>query len=351
MNPKFLSLLCCPKTGAALTLEVDEVFDDGSVRTGALVCLGEGCRYPVVRGIPRFLDEEFYTDSFGYEWRKWSRVQFESENVGKIMSGRTREMFEAMTDFKRAELENSLTVEFGCGPGRFLEIVRGYGGVAVGIDMSMAVESARENFAGDPHVLIVQGDILHPPFKKASFDAGFTIGVLHHTPDPPAGLYQLARVVKSGGKVACHVYPKDDFYDFRSVSIYRKAYQATKWLFGNKLALGYSYFSAYVLYHLLSVVKRVPLGRALATLLEKNVVVNMNQPDPAWRVLNVFDAITPAFASTHTSAEVHRWFERAHCSDISRRPCGQTTFVGVKGDEKSAPDSRAVTGAGGSNER
>jgi SAM-dependent methyltransferase len=351
MHPKFLSLLCCPKTGAALTLEVVEVFDDGSVRTGSLVCAGEGCRYPVVRGIPRFLDEEFYADSFGYEWRKWSRVQFESENVGKVMSGRTRGMFGEMTGFTRAELENSLTVEFGCGPGRFLEIVRDYGGVAVGIDMSMAVESAKENFFGDPDVLIVQGDILRPPFTKASFDAGFTIGVLHHTPDPSEGLYQLAGVVRSGGRVACHVYPKDDFYDYRSVSIYRKAHQATKRLFGNKLALGYSYFSAHVLYRLLSAVRRVPLGRALATLLEKNVLVNMNQPDPAWRVLNVFDAITPAYASTHTSAEVYRWFERAHCYDISRRPCGQTSFVGVKGDEKSAPGSRAAAGSGRSDGR
>src|ERR671926_1380307 len=102
MEPKFLSLLCCPRSGAELALEAGELFGDGSVRTGALVCLGEGCRYPVVRGIPRFLDEEFYADSFGYEWRKGSRVQFESENVGRVMSGRTRAMFEAMTDFEGA---------------------------------------------------------------------------------------------------------------------------------------------------------------------------------------------------------------------------------------------------------
>ncbi|HEX8335673.1 MAG TPA: class I SAM-dependent methyltransferase [Pyrinomonadaceae bacterium] len=330
---------------------MDEVFDDGSVRTGTLVCLGEGCTYPVVRGIPRFLSEEFYADSFGYEWRRWSRVQFESENAGRRMAGHTREMFEAMTDFASDELENRVVVEFGCGPGRFLEIVRDRGGVAVGIDMSMAVESAKENFFGDPDVLIVQGDILRPPFKGASFDAGFTIGVLHHTPDPPAGLYQLARVVKAGGRVACHVYPKDDFYDYRSVAVYRRANRATRRLLGNKPALVYSYFSAYVLYHLLSVLKRTPRGRALAALLEKNVLVNMNQPDPAWRVLNVFDAITPAYASTHTSEEVHSWFEWANCRDISRRPCGKTTFVGVKGDEKSAPDARALTGSGVSDER
>ena len=54
-----------------------------------------------------------------------------------------------------------------------------------------AVEVARCNFDGDPDTLVIQGDILHPPFRADSFDGGFTIGVLHHTPDPSAGLTAL----------------------------------------------------------------------------------------------------------------------------------------------------------------
>lgn len=330
MHPKFLNILCCPKTGSRLALKVEEASADGSVRSGTLTAESGGHQYPIINGVPRFVDREIYAQSFGYEWRKWSRVQFEAENAGRRMSGHTRKMFEAITGFSRADLEGKLVVEFGCGPGRFLDIVRMNGGTAVGIDMSMAVESARENFRDDPDVLIVQGDVLNPPFRKGVFDAGYTIGVLHHTPDPARGLEQLVSVVKENGKVACSVYQKGGLYDFPSVAAYRRIHNATKSVLGNKAALGYSYLSAYLLYHGFSLLRRMPRVWRLVPYLERNVLVNVDIPDPKWRVLDVFDAITPFYASTHTPEEVAAWFDKAGCRDLTQRPWGTTSFVGVK---------------------
>ena len=62
--------------------------------------------------------------------------------------------------------------------------------------MSVAVESARKNFAEDLNVLIVQGDILRSPFRSGVFDGGYSIGVLHHTPEPTKGLNGLAAQLK-----------------------------------------------------------------------------------------------------------------------------------------------------------
>src|SRR3954452_7101798 len=108
------------------------------------------------------------------------------------MAGHTTRMWERITGITDDGVRGRMIVEFGCGPGRFLDVVRRRGGVAVGIDLSMAVEPARENFRDDPDVLIVQGDILNPPFKKGVFDFGYSIGVLHHTPDPAKGLESLS---------------------------------------------------------------------------------------------------------------------------------------------------------------
>lgn len=166
MHPKFLNILCCPRTGASLNLKVDEALADGSIGRGTLVTDSGEHSYPILKGIPRFVDKEVYAQSFGYEWQKWSRVQFEAENVGGPMAGHTEKMFDATTGFSENVLKDKLVIEFGCGPGRFLDIVRRRGGIAVGLDMSMAVEPARQNFSGDTDVLIVQGDILNPPFKK-----------------------------------------------------------------------------------------------------------------------------------------------------------------------------------------
>lgn len=331
IHPKYLGMLCCPKSGSDLQLAVDEYNENGTVKTGMLI--GPEGRYPIIASIPRFVDKEYYSASFGFEWTKWSRVQFESENAGGTMAGHTKRMFESITGLIDDSLEGKRVIEFGCGPGRFLDIVRSKEGMAVGIDLSMAVESARENFRNDADVLIVQGDILNPPFRKGIFDIGYTIGVLHHTPDPRRGLERLCEVVKKDGRVACAVYPKGSFYDYPSVHLYRKVFNATKGIFGNRLALGYAYFSAYFLYHGFNTLRKIPfLGKGIVHILEKYLFVNLPIPDAKWRVLDIFDAVTPYYASTHTSPEVKEWFEKGKCHNITQTPWGPTSMVGTKGD-------------------
>jgi SAM-dependent methyltransferase len=221
MHKKFLNLLCCPYSGSELELEVIEYFPFNfeMVKSGRLFVKDHNeLEYPIIQGIPRFVKNENYSESFGFEWKKWSRIQFETENSNLAMRGHTSKMFTSVTNLDNDDLKGKITIEFGCGPGRFLELVRKSGGIAVGIDMSLAVESARENFLTDEDVLIVQGDILQPPFKAMQFDIGYTIGVLHHTPFPIKGFEKLALMVKPDGKLSCLVYPKKGFYDFPSVS-------------------------------------------------------------------------------------------------------------------------------------
>ena len=37
--------------------------------------------YVIRQGIPRFVNDEGYSDNFGYQWNRWSRIQFEDENI------------------------------------------------------------------------------------------------------------------------------------------------------------------------------------------------------------------------------------------------------------------------------
>jgi hypothetical protein len=45
-----------------------------------LVCLSCSTRYPVVKGVPRFVDQQFYTGSFGFQWLKHNTTQLDDEN-------------------------------------------------------------------------------------------------------------------------------------------------------------------------------------------------------------------------------------------------------------------------------
>lgn len=335
MNLKFLNILCCPKTGTPLRIKIDTLSPNGNCESGTLFSDDDVHQYPIINGIPRFVDKEFYSNSFGYEWNTWPKVQFESENIDGPMEGHTTRMFKTITQFSENEIHGKSVIEFGCGPGRFLDVVKNMGGIAVGLDLSLAVEAARNNFKDDPDVLIVQGDILNPPFKKESFDLGYSIGVLHHTPNPRLGFQMLSKVVKTGGKVACSVYGKKGLYNYPSVHLYRHFHKLNSSVLGRDnaitIAQKYSDFSAKTIFPIYKRLRESgKLGTALVCVSERFFFVALYIPDENWRVLDTFDAITPYYASTHTSKEVQDWFKSMNYEKILQTNWGTTSFVGIK---------------------
>jgi ubiquinone/menaquinone biosynthesis C-methylase UbiE len=62
-----------------------------------------------------------------------------------------------------------------------------------GIDYSAAMEVAEQNFKHNPDVCICQADALILPLKPQTLDGAFSIGVLHHTPNPQRGVEQAFR--------------------------------------------------------------------------------------------------------------------------------------------------------------
>lgn len=333
MHEKFLKHLCCPKTGLPLKLTCGEVRNTGFIISGALSTDTDS--YPIVNGIPRFVESELYSDSFGFEWTRFPELQFDSNNLEGPFTGYTRSMFSECTGHGFDDLKDRTAVEFGCGPGRFLYEVKQRGGLAVGIDLSLAVESARKNFPEDPDVLIVQGDLLNPPFAEESFDAGYSIGVLHHTPAPCKGAHALAQTIRPGGHVAVCVYDKAGFYDYPSTFWYRKLFTFIRRKFGaglsNKLALGYAYAAAYPFYYLVRLIQHIPLaGPTIAAVIRQFFLSVCDLPDGKWRVLDTFDGITPEFASTHDPEEVEFWLTSSGCGDVTQQTWGATAFAGAK---------------------
>jgi demethylmenaquinone methyltransferase/2-methoxy-6-polyprenyl-1,4-benzoquinol methylase len=88
-----------------------------------------------------------------------------------------------------------------CGTGDLAIAAREAGGDVVGLDFSEGMlERARRK---SDAVEWVQGDALALPFPAGSFDAA-TVGFgIRNLSDLEAGLAELARVVRPGGRVAC----------------------------------------------------------------------------------------------------------------------------------------------------
>jgi hypothetical protein len=94
---------------------------------------------------------------------------------------------------------------------------------------------------------------------------------------------------------------------------------------GHHFAMAYAFAAAYGVAPLLHKLRQVGIVNPVKWM-EKNWVVSQYLKDPAWAVLEIFDAITPAIASTHTADEVRRWFELAGCDDITVTPWCPTSL-------------------------
>ena len=82
----------------------------------------------------------------------------------------------------------------------------------VGIELSaggVATSLARTRGMSRAHV--IQGDLLRLPVAAETFDAAYSYGVVHHTPDPERAVREIARTLKPGAPLLLYVY--EDFSD------------------------------------------------------------------------------------------------------------------------------------------
>jgi len=322
MHVQFLKYFVDPTTREPLRLEHESQSGD-IIESGYLVSSTN--RYPIIRGVPRFVESINYSKSFGWQWKEWPRVQFEAENIGKPMEGHTRRMWERIVGYHECSLDlaGQAIVDIGCGPGRFIDIARSRGAKVIGLDYSNAVEVAHENFIHDPDVCIIQANALQMPIKSGSVDGAYTIGVLHHTPDPEAGVKEAYRVLASGKWFSICVYGKGGYYDFPTVQAWRRLFNLLGQFMGHTPPLIYTYFTVYLFR---------PIARLFPTLGKaiRLVFPFVNLPDKNWSLLDTFDSITPSYQSAHESYEVFSWLKRSGFHEIEPTNWGFTSFSCVK---------------------
>lgn len=170
---------------------------------GELRCSSCATPFPITAGIPRFAnlervasDKRATADNFGWQWQHFTH---EDERYAEQLLGWIAPV---KPDFFR----DKVVLEGGCGKGRHTQLAARWGArEVIGIDLSGAVETAFTATRSLPNVHIIQADIFHLPLAQ-KFDYAFSVGVLHHLPDPRGGFMSLASKVKPGGHVSAWIY-------------------------------------------------------------------------------------------------------------------------------------------------
>jgi SAM-dependent methyltransferase len=100
-------------------------------------------------------------------------------------------------------------LDAGCGTGEYACWFASQGAEVTGIDLSDGSLQGARAYAdrvGLERVRFEKRSVLETGFPDAAFDFIYCTGVLHHTPDPFAGLSELVRVLRPGGTILVSLY-------------------------------------------------------------------------------------------------------------------------------------------------
>ncbi len=137
-----------------------------------------GEKFPVVKGIPRFVPQDNYASAFGLQWNTFAKTQLDSHN----QLGITQERLERCLGFPLDQLKNKTVLEVGCGAGRFTELLVKSSALVHSIDLSHAVDANRQNIGDKPNYKIAQAGAYEIPYPDDVFDVVICLGVVQHTP-------------------------------------------------------------------------------------------------------------------------------------------------------------------------
>jgi SAM-dependent methyltransferase len=149
---------------------------------------------------------------------------------------RIAETFAPIHDRVVAELSpgpGSRLLDLACGTGAMSLVAARVGADVVGIDISAEqLEKARDAAASaDREIAFDEGDVQSLPYESASFDLAGSVFGLVFAPDHRRTAQELARVVRSGGRIAFTSWTYDEWSELgsRLGRVYPEGADARKW--------------------------------------------------------------------------------------------------------------------------
>ena len=297
-------------------LAATAVRDGTEIMEGALNCSSCARGFPITRGVPRFAsldqveaDKAATAESFGFSWQHFTQAdaRYAEQFLGWI------------TPVKPELFAGKVVLEGGCGKGRHTQLAAGWGArEVIAVDLSAAVEVAFAATRGLENAHVIQADLYHLPLRRV-FDYAFSVGVLHHLPDPRAGFVSLASKVKAGGHVSAWVYgAENNEWITRFVNPVREKVTARinprALLHLSKLPTAALYAATKLVYGPLN---RSANGASLARRLFYNDYLNAIS-DFGWREQHtiVFDHLVAPTAFYISREEFAKWWRDINASDV-----------------------------------
>ena len=140
-------------------------------------------------------------EGFGEEWAAYSQ-----DKLGRDEQQRMFDLYFEIFPFDELP-EGAEGFDLGCGSGRWADLVRQRVGRLHCVDPSAkALAVAKDWLGGYDNVDFYLAGVDDIPLADASQDFGYSLGVLHHIPDPMAGLRACVSKLKPGAPLLLYIY-------------------------------------------------------------------------------------------------------------------------------------------------
>jgi SAM-dependent methyltransferase len=238
---------------------------------------------------------------FGEQWTTYT------DNAGYYASrGLLEDVFGPLLSLHA--IRDCKVADIGAGTGRFVRLFAEAGAAHItAVEPSAAMRVLRENTRDLAHRITyieAPGDQLPP---SGDLDCVFSIGVLHHVPNPLPVLEAARRALRSGGTVAIWLYGKEGNRVY--LFVLRALLTLTRRLPHAVLAaLVWLLYGPLWIYMQACRVLPLPLAKYMREILLRF--------DPARRRLVLYDQLNPAYAKYYTREEARSLVERAGFDDV-----------------------------------
>ncbi len=320
--------------------------------------------YPIIKGVPRILvsnvrQNMLYTNKFffdEYQTKLPSKAQqewqhalsellnqnqfdthqvktadsfaFEWENIYNENDYEKNNFFHFLSPFIQPKnLHRKITLDIGCGSGRFTKWAALSGAaIAFGTDLGDSVNVAYEMTKGLQNVCIIQADIYDMPFYNG-VDIAYSIGVLHHLPNPKEGFLKLPKVLKKGGHMLIWVYNRR--HNARAIYFYEPLRRISRHI-PKRLLLMLCYIPA-IIVHLINEVSHLFKELGLTGLAKRvpfayyaNFPFNMKLND-------AFDVLATPKSNYYYVEQIIDWFTDATLKEVKayEHPEAGITCIGT----------------------
>jgi len=304
-----------------------------------------GCRFPVARGIPRFVAQASYADSFGLQWNTFRRTQLDSHTGTALSRDRLARIAGGLEVFR-----GRFVLEAGCGAGRFTEVMLGAGARVIATDLSSAVEANLENCGHFRDYFVCQADLRRLPVPPGAFDIVVCVGVIQHTPDPEETIERLCGYVAPGGWLFI-----DHYSPGYPATFSRRLLRAVLLRTSPKTALRFCtrlIQALWPLHRLIWAGLRGAIGRgnwlarkARGAFLRLSPVVDYQSAYPelgpellrTWALLDTHDTLTDRFKHLRSEDQIRAQLEKCGMTEIHTQPGGNGVEARARRPQAGAP--------------